>query len=212
MTARPHVHVREATPTGLPAGAYDVVMADPPWEWQARTSRGYGKSPEAHYQTMPLDEIAALRLGALVAPGGVMLLWATAPALRDQLAVLDAWRLDYVTMTVWAKRTRTGKSQWGPGHISRSLCEPVLIARPRRRGRLTWRGASFPGLVETIVADLGGDLVDGLAREHSRKPEEMYRRIEGASPGARRADIFTRQRRPGWEPWGNQLDHFEALT
>jgi N6-adenosine-specific RNA methylase IME4 len=194
------------TPTGLPARAYQVVKADPPWPWQARTPRGHGKSPEAHYRTMPMDEIADLRLGDLVAPGGVMLLWATWPELDQQIAMLSRWGLTYVTGLAWAKRTRSGKSRWGPGYIARSLCEPILLARTP--GRLQWCGASFPNLIE----ELEGELVDGVAREHSRKPDELYRRVEQASPGARRADIFVRQRRPGWEPWGDQIDHFRGAA
>ena len=40
---------------------------------------------------------------------------------------------------------------------------------------------------------------DGLARQHSRKPEEAYDLVDALLPShARKADIFSRQVRPGW--------------
>jgi N6-adenosine-specific RNA methylase IME4 len=185
--------------------AYDLVMADPAWPWEARTPNGYEKSPEAHYQTMSFEEIAGLRLGDLLAPGGVLILWCTWPLLPRQTALLAQWGVAYKTGGVWAKRTASGKLRWGPGYIQRSVCEPYLIgtlAKP------DFAGSRFPNLIETIAEDS----FDGLAREHSRKPDEFYARVEAATPGARRADIFSRQIRPGWEAWGNETDKFpEAM-
>ena len=39
---------------------------------------------------------------------------------------------------------------------------------------------------------------------HSQKPEESYRRIERVSPGPR-AEIFAREKREGWDVWGNEV-------
>lgn len=41
-------------------------------------------------------------------------------------------------------------------------------------------------------------------REHSRKPDEIYPRIEALLPGPR-CELFARHRRPGWDAWGDQL-------
>jgi hypothetical protein len=54
--------------------------------------------------------------------------------------------------------------------------------------------------------------LDGLARQHSRKPEEAYDLVDALLPShARKADIFSRQVRPGWDSWGDEVDKFEAL-
>jgi len=42
-------------------------------------------------------------------------------------------------------------------------------------------------------------------REHSRKPEELYRVIESCSPGPY-VDLFARDRVPGWTAWGDEVD------
>ena len=45
-------------------------------------------------------------------------------------------------------------------------------------------------------------------REHSRKPDEFYARVQHYCAGPY-VELFARQRRPGWSCWGNQLDRFE---
>jgi N6-adenosine-specific RNA methylase IME4 len=51
---------------------------------------------------------------------------------------------------------------------------------------------------------------DGIAREHSRKPEEFYDICDRVMPHARRADVFARQHRPGWDSFGNELTKFQG--
>lgn len=52
---------------------------------------------------------------------------------------------------------------------------------------------AFPG--QAIVAP---------KREHSRKPDEQYARIEHVSPGPR-LEMFARRQREGWTVWGNEV-------
>lgn len=67
--------------------------------------------------------------------------------------------------------------------------------------RLSWRKVSRNG--KSLLGP--GRLV---RREHSRKPEEFYAIIEGFALSERRADIFARQHRLGWECFGDQTDKF----
>ncbi|BDA84989.1 DNA methyltransferase [Aureimonas sp. SA4125] len=189
---------------GLPLFAFDVVMVDPPWPWATYSDKGLEKSPEAQYATMSLDDIAALRVGDLLAPSGVLVMWATWPLIERQCAIMRGWGVAPVTGGVWAKRTVNGKLRWGTGYVLRSVCEPFLVGR--LEGAAIARG-KVPNLLETLV----DAAVDGLAREHSRKPEEFYQLIETLVPDGRRADIFARQRRVGWDSFGNEADKFAAI-
>jgi N6-adenosine-specific RNA methylase IME4 len=50
-------------------------------------------------------------------------------------------------------------------------------------------------------------LIIAPVREHSRKPDEVYVRIEALTEGPY-LDLFARQRRPGWCCWGEEVDRF----
>ena len=62
-----------------------------------------------------------------------------------------------------------------------------------------------------MIETMQDAVIDGFAREHSRKPDEAYSLLEALTPGARRADIFSRQSREGWASWGNQATKFDAV-
>lgn len=175
--------------------AYDLVQIDPPWPFEVYSDRGSGKSPETHYQTMSMEDIARLPVGDLLAPAGVLFCWCTWPLFDKQAAIVRRWGLEPKTGGAWAKRTASGALRWGTGYLLRSVCEPFLIA--------TLPGSGFRGSSEI-------NLIDGLAREHSRKPDEAYAMLERILPNARRADVFARQTRPGWAAFGNEAGKFDA--
>lgn len=184
--------------------AYDVAEIDPAWTFALRSAKGEKKSAQAQYQTMSLDDIKALPVGNLLAPGGVCIMWCTWPlvAIGAHVEVIRGWGLLPVTGGGWTKRTPSGKMRWGTGYVARSLHEPYIIAR---LSGSSWKGAGFPNLVETLEADA----IDGLAREHSRKPDEFYLAVEKAWPEARRVSVFSRQSRAGWATWGNEAAKFD---
>ena len=48
---------------------------------------------------------------------------------------------------------------------------------------------------------------NGKVREHSRKPDEFYDLVKQASPEPR-IDIFSREKRDGFNQYGNEVDKF----
>lgn len=191
----------------LPMFGFDVAMVDPPWHYELYSAAGEAKSPQAHYATMSLGDIAALPVGQLLAPGSAVFLWCTWPlvARGDHVAIMRRWGYEPRTGGVWAKRTSSGKLRWGPGYIVRSVCEPWLIG--------TAPGASVRGRgVCNLVDTIADGSLDGLAREHSRKPDEVYALIEALTPGLRRVELFSRTDRPGWSAWGDEAGKFGAAA
>ena len=48
-------------------------------------------------------------------------------------------------------------------------------------------------------------------REHSRKPTNLHVEIEARIPGPY-FEMFARERRPGWDAWGNEVAKFGAAA
>lgn len=176
-----------------PAGGFSMIMADPPWQFTHRSSAGVTvKSAGGQYDLMTLDDIKAMPVEALAADDAVLWLWATNPMLREAIEVLDAWGFSFKTAGHWAKFTRHGKQAFSTGYILRGAGEPFLIGT---------RGA--PKTTRSVRS-----VIIGLLREHSRKPDEAFAAAERLMPSARRIELFSREARPGWEAWGNEIGKF----
>jgi N6-adenosine-specific RNA methylase IME4 len=174
---------------------YGLIMADPPWKFETWSDAGKTKkSPDAQYTTMTLDDIKALPVGHLAAGNCILWLWATHPMLPQQLDVCAAWGFRFATSGVWIKRTITGKLNFGPGYRLRSSSEPFIIGvngDPETRRD-----------IRTVI--------EGLARQHSRKPEIAYQEAARMVGNVAKADLFSRESRPGWDSWGFEAGKFDV--
>jgi N6-adenosine-specific RNA methylase IME4 len=185
-----------------------VIYADPPWRFATYSDKGKGRSAEAHYDCLTIPEIKALPVADWAAPDSVLLLWATDPLLPRALEVIEAWGFTYKTVGFyWAKLNKTVAA-----HLSGDW--PLLAERDFFTGMGFWTRAN-PELC--LLATRGkpkrqaGDvrkLLIAPRREHSRKPEEAYQRIERLLPGPY-LEMFARRGRPGWAVWGNQPELFD---
>jgi len=52
------------------------------------------------------------------------------------------------------------------------------------------------------------NIIISRKREHSRKPDELYRIIEQCSPGPY-LELFNRVPREGWTCWGDEAEDYE---
>lgn len=184
---------------------YGAVLADPPWKYLMRSEKGLGKSPDAKYSTMTIDEIKALPVGHLAGPGCFLFLWSTWPHLQMAFEVMKAWDFIYVTGGSWTKRMPKSAVAFGTGYVQRSATEPYIIgriARPEQKSR------SERNLFE---ADQIPDGIESLRREHSRKPPEMRAMIERLVPKAYCVELFAREPWPGHEVWGNEVEKFGGV-
>lgn len=170
---------------------YRVILADPPWNFDG----GGDRNARTHYDTMTPADIARLPVGDLAAKDCALFLWVTDPLLDVGLAAMKRWGFRYTTVAfTWAKRTRLDAG-WhlGTGYYTRANPEMCLLGIAGSLGLPKSRGVR-----QLVVEPL---------REHSRKPDRIHGDIEALFDG-QYCELFARQRRPGWDAWGNQLDRF----
>ena len=174
---------------------FSTILADPPWRFANRTGK---MAPEHHrlsrYDTMSLDDIAALPVSKVAAPTAHLYLWVPNALLPDGLRVMKDWGFEYKANIVWHKLRKDGGSDGrGVGFYFRNVTELILFGVRGKNARTL-----SPG--RTQVNYLGT-----RKREHSRKPDEQYELIESCSPGPF-LEMFARGTRPDWSMWGNQAD------
>ena len=173
--------------------SYDLIMADPPWSFDNWSKAGEAKNAKAQYECEGLDWIKSLPVGDLASPNSVLWLWATNPLLPEAIEVLRAWGFQFKTAGHWAKTTKHGKRAFGTGYILRCAGEPFLIGTIGK-----------PKTTRAVRS-----VIDGVIREHSRKPDEAFEAAVQLLPGARRLELFSRQSREGWDTWGNESTKFD---
>ena len=55
------------------------------------------------------------------------------------------------------------------------------------------------------------ELILAPRREHSRKPDEFYSRVEAYCAGPY-LELFAREQRSGWSSWGNETTKFREAA
>lgn len=196
------------------AGGFRCILADPPWHFRAWAHYALGfkssRDPQRHYRVLGIDDICALPVKKAASPDAHLFLWATGPCLPNAFAVIEAWGFRYSGVAfVWVKLKRhfnaaqlrvlplaEGDLHVGLGLTTRKNAEFCLLARRGKARR------EAKDVREIILAPV---------REHSRKPDDVYPRIERYCVGPR-LELFARQQRPGWTSWGDQVGHFGAAA
>lgn len=176
----------------VPLFCYGLIMADPPRRFTHWSAKGIGKGADAQYQTMTIAQIAALPVADLAARDCVLWLWATNPLLPRAFDVLQAWGFQFKTAGHWSKKTAAGKQAFGTGYILRGAGEPFLIGTMGK-----------PRTSRSVRS-----VIEGPAREHSRKPDEAFAAAEQLVPGVERLELFSREERPGWDSFGDEVQKF----
>lgn len=185
-----------------PRTKYSVIYADPPWSFVTYSDKGKGRSAEAHYNCLTLSELCGIPVAEWAVDDSVLFLWTTDPLLPQALKLISAWGFTYKTVGFyWAKLNKSApKNRFaernfftGLGYWTRANVEQCLLAtrgNPKRVARDVRR------------------LVIAPRREHSRKPDEVYDRIERLIEGPY-LELFARSSHPGWDCWGNEAGLFD---
>jgi N6-adenosine-specific RNA methylase IME4 len=190
---------------GLRYRFYGAIVVDPPSRFSSYTSiqsqnPSSRRDNERHYRVAAFDELAALPIRDLAAPSGChMFLWSSGPFLPQALKLIEAWGFKYSTRAFTWLKTKRGWDGISPltasdfhiglGLTTRAQTECVLLGRRGncRRQRKDIR-----------------ELILSPRREHSRKPDEFYRRVEAYCEGPY-VDLFAREQRSNWDCWGDEV-------
>ena len=166
---------------------YRTIVADPPWTpglsktWSLpEKSKG---RPQKHYQTLTLNEIIALKPPS--EDKSHLWLWVINQHVDWGYIVAREWGFEPINLITWAK------PGLGVGQFQ-SNTEHCLMCRKGNRA-----GNPFGATKGTWFNWSRG--------RHSQKPEEFYQLVERVSP-PNYLEMFARQRRDGWDVFGNEVN------
>jgi N6-adenosine-specific RNA methylase IME4 len=192
---------------GMPKHYASALYLDPAIKYRTWSERGQGRSPLRHYDCMYVEDVIALgpEIKALCASTCVMVQWWPNPHADKMAEFMTACGFEYrSTAFVWAKLAK--------GHPGISFTPedfPIRAGKSatRKQTEIAWYGRR--GAPKRQDKDIR-ELVFAPSRQHSRKPDEIYGRIERLFPGPY-VELFARQHVPGWISWGNEVEKFEFI-
>ena len=105
---------------------------------------------------------------------------------------MDKWGFKYQTMITWVKINKNGElNKGGLGFYFRGATEHILF------GTI--------GKVKIPTSQRLPNVFFAEKTRHSEKPDEAYQLIESVISG-NRIELFARNKRNGWDVWGNELE------
>lgn len=170
-------------------GLFDVISVDPPWNYEGENKKvtsfdSVGRRVANPYPEMTTEEIKKIQLP--LKNDSIVFLWTTHKFLPDAFEILKEWNLEYKATLVW------NKEKMGMGAWFRMQCEFCLVGI---QGKPYFENTKYR------------DILTEARREHSRKPDCFFSMIEEITLG-RRLEYFSREKRNGWEVFGNDINKF----
>lgn len=109
---------------------------------------------------------------------------------------MEAWGFEYKTAAfVWVKKARkSGGNFWGMGAYTRANAEVCLLGTTKGLRAKEW-----------VKSHRVHQIVEAPVEGHSKKPDEVRRRIVELLGDVPRIELFARQRAEGWDSWGDEV-------
>ena len=174
---------------------YNIIYADPPWQYKVWSKKGNGRSAESHYKTLGIKEIVNMKdfIKDISADDCVLFIWITYPCLKEAIQVIEEWGFTYKTCGfAWVKRNKKANSWfWGMGYWTRANSELCLIAT---KGKIKRISRKVHQIIDTPI------------EEHSKKPAVVRDRIVELIGDLPKIELFAREKADGWDVWGNEVN------
>jgi N6-adenosine-specific RNA methylase IME4 len=178
---------------------YDVLIIDPPWQKKKgglRKSRP-NQGRELDYATMATEAIFDLldkEVFILAEEHHVVFMWTIEQFLTEcDVEMLKRGYKRHIRI-VWNKTNGIA-----PAFTIRYAHEYLVWYYKPKLLKIadTQRGKHISVITEK-------------ARQHSRKPDAAYVMVNNLYPDSKKIDVFSREKRPGFSQWGDQIKFFHS--
>ena len=169
------------------AKKYQIIYADPPWQFKNAVTGGSMKSGAAsQYVTASISYLKTLDVNSIADDNCTLIMWWVGAMPQEAIDLVEAWGFKLKNMNgfVWRKLTSKGNPFFGMGFRTRAGSESAIIAvkgKPEVRSRSVRAVQSYP------------------ASRHSKKPDEFRDHIVEFCGDLPRLEMFARQASDGWD-------------
>jgi len=190
---------------------YKIIYADPPWQYGSKELYGDKvknktkrenrfRKIERIYDTMTIKDIKELPIKEITEDNCALFMWCTDSHLKEGIEVMESWGFKYKTIAfVWIKKTNKGNTYKNVAPWTLKSTEICLFGT---KGTMTKYKKD-----NSIL-----QLVEAERTKHSKKPIEVSDRIEKMFGDIPKIELFARNKKNGWDIWGNEVESDINLT
>ena len=174
---------------------YQIILADPPWKQSKggkKNKRPKSSGKPLEYKVMTLDEIQFVlnKAGFLSNENRILFLWTIEKYLFAAENIAEKLGYKLHARMIWNKITGI------PAAFTIRFGHEYLLYM--YHGKLLPVALEERGKIHSVFTE--------QVKRHSQKPEIAYQIIERLYPNANRLELFARQKRKGWDVWGNEVE------
>jgi len=168
---------------------YQLVYADPCWNQKKgglRTARP-NQDRNLDYPTMSLKEIKNI-LAQFDCK--ILFLWTIDKYLFEAQRIGEELGYKLHDRIIWDKENGVAPAftlRFSKEYLLYMYKSPMLPIAKEMRGKFT-------------------DVIRERSTKHSKKPIKAYELIEALYPNCKKIELFARDKRDGWDVWGNEVD------
>ena len=176
----------------FPNKKYNIIYADPAWHFKTYSNKGEKRSAIQYYDCLDIIDICNLPVNDITNDDCILFIWVIDSMLPEALQVIKKWNFKYKTVAfTWVKQNKKSDDYFtGMGYWTRCNPEQCLLATKGKPKRLS------KAVRQLIISK---------KQEHSRKPDEIRKRIIELCGDLPRIELFASQRVEGWDCWGNEV-------
>lgn len=175
----------------FPVKQFDVIYADPPFNYTPTKRRNKGAS----HNVMPSVTLSSMRkvpVKLISKDNAILFMWSTGPEMYIAIQVMRAWGFTFKTIwKVWTRRDKNGQRAKGQGYFNRSTTEFLLLGT---RGK-----------VSSILTQCRKDEPSELACQptvFNRKPQCIRHMIsQMVKPDCEMIELFGQRCDIDWWSW-----------
>lgn len=181
----------------LPNKKYQIIYADPPWEYRDKALSG-NRGSGCKYNVENNTVISSMDVQSIADENCILFLWVTMPKLNECFDVINAWNFEYKTCAfIWVKNNKkaTDTRFWGMGSWTRANAELCLLATKGKPKRIN---AGVHQIIDSPV-------IETPIETHSKKPSIVREKIIELCGDLPRIELFARQQLFDWDTWGLEI-------
>jgi site-specific DNA-methyltransferase (adenine-specific) len=177
---------------------YQIIYADPAWHFGSKQLQKYsGKrfsKLDKFYENSSSEVFERLNVKEITDSDCALFMWTTDAHIPNALKLGEAWGFNYKTVAfIWRKLTNKGNQISTLGAWTMKNCELCLFFT---KGRM----------LKYKKSNNIRQLIGAERTYHSKKPDIFAKEIESLFGDLPRLEMFARDKKEGWDVWGNEVE------